>query len=184
MHYSIVTASVPSLFSINYETGAVQLLERPLPRQSPLTLLVRAKDAGHPSSLSRTIQCTVFVDDVNDHAPVFSALPNNEGGTAPAVEFHVAENVPVGHELGRLLAMDEDTGPNGAVHYQLSALPADSKRTDTSLPFSIDEMSGSLKTTTALDREERSEYNFVVSQTFVSSNISNAEAENLKGKVF
>lgn len=43
VHYSIVTSSVP-IFSINYKTGQLTLREAPDPRQSPISLLLRAKD--------------------------------------------------------------------------------------------------------------------------------------------
>lgn len=69
VHYSIVTSSA-SIFSIDYESGVLLLRELPDPRQSPLTLLIRAKDGGQPA-LSVTTQCTIYVLDVNDHAPKF-----------------------------------------------------------------------------------------------------------------
>jgi hypothetical protein len=99
-----VAASVPGLFSVDYESGAVRLLARAEPRHSPMSLLVRAKDGGQPA-LSATLPCTVHVRDVNDHAPVFTAAITKGDGGEGMMEFHVDERAPVGHELGRILAV-------------------------------------------------------------------------------
>lgn len=65
--------SSASIFSIDYESGVLMLRETPDPRQSLLTLLIRAKDGGQPA-LSVTTQCTIHIIDVNDHEPKFLGI--------------------------------------------------------------------------------------------------------------
>ncbi|KAI1733203.1 cadherin domain-containing protein [Ditylenchus destructor] len=155
VHYSIVTSSLP-IFSIDYEIGDLILREKPDPRQSPLSVLVRAKDGGQPA-LSSTIQCTITVDDVNDHAPTF--LDANDGRR----EIVVEENVAVGHELARVFAVDGDSGRNGEIHYKLIDLNEDQGTAiNSSVLFDLDEWTGVLKTKAELDREARDSYRFQI----------------------
>lgn len=63
----------------------------------------------------------------------------------------------VGYELGRVYAVDEDSGRNGEVRYRLEA-----EDENATLKFAIDEMTGTLKTIGELDREEKELYNLKV----------------------
>lgn len=157
IHYSIVTASIP-IFSIDYESGAITMNTRVDPRQSPLTLLIRAKDAGQqPTALSSTITCTVNILDVNDHSPVFVGITSTSDNT---IELVLDEDAPIGQELTRLLAVDEDTGKNGEIHYQIG-IPTNGS-VENELPFEVDRTTGVLRTKEKLDREQRAEYQFQI----------------------
>ncbi|KAL3106199.1 hypothetical protein niasHT_016886 [Heterodera trifolii] len=159
VHFSIVSMSVP-LFSIDYESGEVTLRSRASPKQSPLTLLIRAKDGGQPSLFS-TLQCSVTIIDVNDHSPAFIGI---EKTGDDQLELFVDENAPIGREIGRLLAVDEDSGENGEIRYRIAA-PAEENETKMAPPpppFELDEISGALRTTEKLDRESRSEFTLSV----------------------
>uniref|UniRef100_A0A915CQB1 Uncharacterized protein n=1 Tax=Ditylenchus dipsaci TaxID=166011 RepID=A0A915CQB1_9BILA len=157
VHYSIVTTSSP-IFSIDYESGELSLREAPDPRQSPLTLLVRAKDGGQPA-LSSTLQCTIHIQDVNDHSPTFL---HAEG--AGLREIVVEENVAIGHELGRVFAVDEDSGVNGEIHYKLidSNELKQMPQQNLSQLFELDETTGVLRTKSELDRELQDSYLFQI----------------------
>lgn len=61
----------------------------------------------------------------------------------------------MGYELGRLYAVDEDSGKNGEVRYSLES-------NDDSSKFTIDELSGILTTSGELDREAKDFYELKV----------------------
>lgn len=144
VHYSIVTSSIANSFSIDYESGELTLKAPVSPKQSPITLMIRAKDGGQPA-LSSTISCTISVMDVNDHAPAFLSSSMHE--------ILVDEDVAVGYELGRIFAVDEDLGPNGDVRYRLENVGDEEKGT-----FTIDKETGIIRTSNKLDREARDRY--------------------------
>ncbi|KAI6229219.1 hypothetical protein M3Y95_00508200 [Aphelenchoides besseyi] len=149
VHYSIVTSSTGAMFSVDYDTGALTLRASPDPRQT-YVLLIRAKDGGQPAQ-SSTVYCTVNVKDVNQK-PSF-VMGNN------AHEIVVSEGVMMGHEVGRIFAVDEDSGRNGEVRYRLES--TDSNTTANSV-FLIDELTGSLKVNSEIDREKVDYYNLKV----------------------
>uniref|UniRef100_A0A1I7RLZ2 Cadherin EGF LAG seven-pass G-type receptor 2 n=2 Tax=Bursaphelenchus xylophilus TaxID=6326 RepID=A0A1I7RLZ2_BURXY len=150
VHYSIVTSSSLGLFSLDYDSGELTLRAAPDPRQTPYSILVRAKDGGQPA-MSTTAHVTVNIVDINDHAPTFLGATSHE--------INVEENLPAGRELGRLFAMDEDSGKNGEVRYFLKNLDENSNETDAVV---IDEISGALRTNIMLDRELKSRYEYKI----------------------
>uniref|UniRef100_A0A0N5A395 Cadherin n=1 Tax=Parastrongyloides trichosuri TaxID=131310 RepID=A0A0N5A395_PARTI len=143
VHFSIITSSGNS-FSIDYETGEVILKENLDPKMSPYVLVVRAKDSGQPAFSSRaTIH--VHVKDINDHQPVFITFQN---------EFIIEENSPIGSEVGRVEAIDDDSGPNGEIKYYF----INTNQTE----FIIDEDTGVILTNADLDREVVDKYTLEV----------------------
>ncbi|KAH7724707.1 Cadherin domain containing protein [Aphelenchoides avenae] len=144
VHYSIASTSSSGLFSMDYDSGELSLIKRPDPRDSPLSLMLRAKDSGQPA-LSSTVHCTVTVVDVNDHAPRFLAVSGHE--------FFVEENIPVGTEVGRIFAVDEDSGSNGEIRYSLLG---------ESELFEIDAVNGAIRTKADVDREYNERYSLKV----------------------
>ncbi|KAI6226363.1 hypothetical protein M3Y99_01296100 [Aphelenchoides fujianensis] len=149
VHYSIVTSSTGAMFSMDYDSGALTLRAPPDPRQT-YVLLIRAKDGGQPAQ-SSTVYCTVNVRDVNQK-PTF-VMGNN------AHEIAVPEGVPLGHEVGRIFAVDEDSGRNGEVRYRLEGTDGNST---VEPKFVIDELTGSLRVNGEIDREEVDHYNLKV----------------------
>lgn len=147
---------------MGYDSGELSLIKRPDPRDSPLSLMLRAKDSGQPA-LSSTVHCTVTVVDVNDHAPRFLAVSGHE--------FFVEENIPVGTEVGkhqslfpwtfifasgRIFAVDEDSGSNGEIRYSLLG---------ESELFEIDAVNGAIRTKADVDREYNERYSLKVRVT-------------------
>lgn len=92
--------------------------------------MIRAEDTG---GLSSTATVNIKVTDINDKNPEFVDLP---------YQFKVNEGV-VNQTVGAVHAVDADEGINAQVTY---SLPPD-------LPFVINEISGEIKTTMALDYE-------------------------------
>ncbi|ETN76935.1 cadherin domain protein [Necator americanus] len=137
VHYSIAaTSSVP--LTIDYTTGEVVLRERVDAKSSPIAVLARAKDGAQPA-LSSTVTLMLYVIDINDHAPTFIASQK---------KIFLDENVAVGDEVGRVYAIDDDSGENGVVRYALNG----------SLDFFIDAESGIIRTASSLDRERAAQY--------------------------
>lgn len=66
------------------------------------------------------------------------------------------ENVPVGFEITRIFAIDEDSGMNGQIAYTLIG------EKNANETFRIDRTTGIITTISKLDREEREKYTLKV----------------------
>ncbi|KAL3981450.1 Cadherin domain family protein [Acanthocheilonema viteae] len=141
VHYSIVASSING-FSIDYESGWIKLHQKLDSRSNPATLLVRAKDSGQPAQ-SSTINCALHIIDINDHKPHFVGSQQ---------ELFVEENVPIGYEITRIFAIDEDSGINGRITYTLEG------EENANETFRIDRITGIITTISKLDREEKEKY--------------------------
>nr|CAG4643690.1 EOG090X0007 [Lepidurus arcticus] len=78
--------------------------------QRRYTLEITATDSGSPPLTSRQT-LTVYVDDVNDHTPIFEYA---------SYETSLPESVPVNERFYSLTARDADLGPNGRLVYSIS----------------------------------------------------------------
>ncbi|MCP9266461.1 Membrane-associated guanylate kinase, WW and PDZ domain-containing protein 3 [Dirofilaria immitis] len=141
VRYSIVASSVNG-FSIDYESGWIKLHQKLDSRSNPATLLVRAKDSGQPAQ-SSTINCAIYIIDINDHKPHFVASQQ---------ELFVEENVPIGFEVTRIFAIDEDSDMNGRIVYTLEG------EDNANETFRIDQTTGIITTVNKLDREDKEKY--------------------------
>ncbi|XP_053253396.1 protocadherin alpha-3-like isoform X2 [Podarcis raffonei] len=127
-----------SYISVHSESGKVYALQ-PLDYEE-LKLLefqVRAKDAGLPS-LCGNVTIQVFVVDENDNAPAVS-----EPEEAPIL---LAVPLEAGHVVGKIRALDADSGYNAWLRYELH----DAK----SGHWRVGLYSGEISTTQALDETE------------------------------
>ncbi|XP_070797114.1 protocadherin alpha-5-like [Pituophis catenifer annectens] len=117
-----------ALQSLNYEE--LKLLE----------FQVRAKDAGMPS-LCGNVTVQVFVMDENDNAPVVSGLSE---------ENLILLVVPVmpGHIVGKIHALDADSGYNAWLRYELVE--------ENNAPWTVGLYSGEVSTKYSLDESEGS----------------------------
>ncbi|XP_040031249.2 protocadherin Fat 2 isoform X1 [Gasterosteus aculeatus] len=133
------------IFHLDSSSGAL-ILERELDfeRRPVYNLTVRAVDHGLPRSLSSSCFVEIQVLDVNEnlHRPVFSEFVYEAG---------VMEDAAVGTSVVMLTASDKDMGRDGVVRYHInegSGLGV----------FAVDEETGVIRTTTALDREAAPHY--------------------------
>ncbi|XP_053101883.1 protocadherin alpha-5-like [Hemicordylus capensis] len=129
-----------SYISVHSESGKVYALQ-PLDYEE-LKLLefqVSAKDAGLPS-LCSNVTVQVFVVDENDNAPT---LTGPEEGSILLVVPAMA-----GYMVGKIHALDADSGYNAWLRYELHEL--------TSGPWRVGLYSGEIITTRALDEAEGS----------------------------
>ncbi|XP_041641522.1 protocadherin-23 [Cheilinus undulatus] len=142
IHYSILGEDYRGLFSINSHTGVIsttQLLDRE--ERQNYTLTIQARDHGL-SPLSSSTQLQLLVLDQNDNIPSF---------TRRSYQASISEGLPAGAEVLQLRAFDPDEGPNGDITYSITQ---DSSQG----AFSIDPLTGVIRTTRSLDRENRASY--------------------------
>ena len=147
---SFTFAEPNDLFRIDSSTGEVFTIGSIDFEQLPTLHIINiiAADSGMPSLTSR-VTLTVNVTDENDNSPVFEQ---------PEYSFFVTENLSP-HTIGTLLARDQDQGSNADIMYSISGLGV------STLPVSIDSITGELSSTSTLDRENISSYNFSVMAT-------------------
>ncbi|XP_018651928.1 putative cadherin [Schistosoma mansoni] len=134
IHYRLLTKQPE--FGLNETTGDLWL-QKPLDYEqtSAYFLTIEARDRGQPP-LSSTAVLTVHVDDANDNQPQFlgrQRIPENIGlnnlddlATVDSnfyeyyYAFSVVENSRNGTVVGKLNAIDPDSGDNGRVSFHLS----------------------------------------------------------------
>ncbi|XP_077166780.1 protocadherin alpha-5-like isoform X9 [Paroedura picta] len=130
-----------SYISVHSESGKLYALQ-PLDYEEVklLEFQVRAKDAGLPS-LCGNVTVQVFVLDENDNSPVVSS---------PAEDAPTLLKVPVaaGYVVGKIHALDADSGYNAWLRYELHDA--------TSSPWRVGLYSGEISTTHPLEEAEGS----------------------------
>ncbi|MEQ2195050.1 hypothetical protein XENOCAPTIV_006726, partial [Xenoophorus captivus] len=129
-------------FNINSETGAVstmQVLDRE--EVQNYTLTIQAQDSG-PMPFSSSSRLHLILLDQNDNAPSFSR---------ESYHASISEGLPSGAEVLQLSAFDPDEGPNGDVTYTLT-------EDNSQGAFSVDPLTGIVRTARSLDRESRAQY--------------------------
>ena len=122
-------------FSLEKETGWVSV-SAPLfgRRDMEFVLIVRALNKGVPPQHDESVVRLVVTGE-NRHYPVFSAL------TYPVI---VQESEPVGSAIVSVTAVDQDSGPNGAIRYAIVGGNEERK-------FVIDPLTGSVTIANPLD---------------------------------
>lgn len=78
-------------------------------RQQLYNLTVEARDSGNPPRMSTTA-LIIYVNDINDHAPVFSKKN---------VHLSISEITKVGSRIENMLATDLDDGINAKLSYSI-----------------------------------------------------------------
>ena len=109
-----------------------------------LRVIVIARDRGSPQ-LSSSAQVIITLLDQNEFAPAFAL---------DSTLLQVSESVPPMTVVADLDATDDDSGSAGVIEYALVG--------SLSSPFSIDNVTGEIFTTTTLDREVLSAYMLTV----------------------
>ncbi|XP_066504962.1 cadherin EGF LAG seven-pass G-type receptor 1 [Hoplias malabaricus] len=147
VHYSIISGNVKGQFYIHSPTGVIDVIN-PLDYEMirEYNLRIKAQDGGRPPLINGTGMVVVQVVDVNDNGPMFISTP---------FQSSVLENIPVGHSVIHIQAIDADSGDNALLEYRL---------TDTSpgFPFIINNSTGWITISQELDRETTEFYTFGV----------------------
>uniref|UniRef100_A0A8C7AVY7 Cadherin-23 n=1 Tax=Neovison vison TaxID=452646 RepID=A0A8C7AVY7_NEOVI len=148
--YRILQGNHGNNFRIHISNGLLMRGPRPLDRErnSSHVLIVEAynHDLGPMRSSVRVI---VYVEDVNDEAPVFTQQQYSRLG--------LRETAGVGTSVIVVRATDRDTGDGGLVNYRILS-GAEGK-------FEIDESTGLIITVDYLDYETKTSYLMNVSAT-------------------
>uniref|UniRef100_A0AAR2M2I0 Cadherin EGF LAG seven-pass G-type receptor 1 n=2 Tax=Pygocentrus nattereri TaxID=42514 RepID=A0AAR2M2I0_PYGNA len=147
VHYSIISGNVKGQFYIHSPTGVIDVIN-PLDYEMirEYNLRIKAQDGGRPPLINGTGMVVVQVVDVNDNAPMFVSTP---------FQASVLENVPVGHSVIHIQAIDADSGDNALLEYRLTD-------TSPSFPFVINNSTGWVTVSLELDRETTEFYTFGV----------------------
>ncbi|KAG7306076.1 hypothetical protein JYU34_008659 [Plutella xylostella] len=118
IEYSLVGGELRDNFTIDPALGVVSprggIDFEQLPGDNsnirPIHLTVRARDFGTPS-LSSTVPVTIYVQDVNDHAPLFQQMIYKRA---------IPEDMPGGTSVLEVKARDNDgSSPNNLVVYRI-----------------------------------------------------------------
>jgi protocadherin Fat 4 len=131
-------------FQIDQNSGELSLrqtLDREKLETGHINITVEAKDRGQPPKRNQQ-HIQIIVDDANDNMPTFQphlALLN------------VYENISIGSELLRVVAVDEDQDLNGKVEYAITAGNVNGT-------FSIHPTDGIITLIKFLDRENLQNY--------------------------
>ncbi|KPI92876.1 Cadherin-23 [Papilio xuthus] len=124
IEYSIVGGDYKNNFTIDPNLGIITPISgldfEQIPGDNgnirPIHLVVKARDFGVPS-LSSTVPVTVYVQDVNDHAPMFQQM---------IYKRSIPEDMPGGTSILEVKARDMDgSSPNNRVVYRIERGAAD-----------------------------------------------------------
>ncbi|RZF38140.1 hypothetical protein LSTR_LSTR005501 [Laodelphax striatellus] len=138
--------SITDLVHLDKETGEMVVASRIDHEQvSWLNMTVRATDSGIPSR-SSFVDVFIQVLDENDNNPYFVGETTN---------LTIREDTPIGTEIGRIEAMDADSGDYGKITYLLDRISSLGK-------FQINPETGVLNISDRLNREEQSAYMLVI----------------------
>ncbi|XP_057596824.1 cadherin EGF LAG seven-pass G-type receptor 1 isoform X3 [Hippopotamus amphibius kiboko] len=162
--YSIISGNLKGQFYLHSLSGSLDVIN-PLDFEAirEYTLRIKAQDGGRPPLINSSGLVSVQVLDVNDNAPIFVSSP---------FQAAVLENVPLGHSVLHIQAVDADAGENARLRYRLvdtasasvgsgSAGPQD-PASAADFPFQIHNSSGWITVRAELDREEVEHYSFGV----------------------
>ncbi|KAG7213360.1 hypothetical protein KM043_002656 [Ampulex compressa] len=144
LRYAVVQAN--SSFAVDPDTGEITT-RQPLDRETKGVheLVLEARDQGAPSRAAR-VPLKVTVLDVNDNSPEI-VDPQSD-------VVSVREEQPPGTEVARVRALDTDLGENGSVTYTILR----DRDSDGYNVFTIDPITGMIRTKAVLDHEERNVY--------------------------
>lgn len=134
-HFEVHTSPVPNLSLIK----VASVLDRE--RISSYNLTVSVSDNGKPVARSSFASLVIFVNDINDHPPIFQEA---------SYRVDISEDIPKGSYIKGVSATDGDSGQNANLRYSLVSGNALGW-------FSISENSGLVTSATLLDREIASE---------------------------
>ncbi|XP_038594037.1 cadherin-23-like [Micropterus salmoides] len=125
-------------FSIDGARGIVTVIKAlDYETTSAYQLTVNATDQDKTRPLSRLSNLAISITDVQDMDPIFTNLPYST---------NIEEDVPLGYEVRKITAIDQDLGrPRGIGYTIISG--------NTNSVFALDYISGSLTVNGQLDRE-------------------------------
>ncbi|XP_055546785.1 protein dachsous [Wyeomyia smithii] len=151
VRYSLIPSNTS--FQINPVSGEITTRDT-LDREtkSSYDLVVEARDQGTPYRSSR-VSIRIKILDVNDNSPEI-VDPQED-------VVSVREEQPIGTEVVRVRAIDRDYGLNASITYSILK----GRDSDGHGMFSIDPLTGVIRTKASLDHEEKTIYRLAVAAT-------------------
>ncbi|KXJ79852.1 hypothetical protein RP20_CCG027757 [Aedes albopictus] len=151
VRYSLIPSNTS--FQINPISGEITTRDR-LDREtkSIYDLVVEARDQGTPYRSSR-VSIKIKILDVNDNSPEI-VDPQED-------VVSVREEQPIGTEVVRVRAIDRDFGVNASITYSILK----GRDSDGHGMFTIDPITGLIRTKASLDHEEKTIYRLAVAAT-------------------
>ncbi|VDH90723.1 protocadherin-16/23 [Mytilus galloprovincialis] len=143
--YTIASGNIDNFFTINQQTGEIKTRVSRLQHHLYPSVLLEVKAEAGILPVYGSAQVNITISDVNDHAPQFIST---------SIEITVFEDQDLTTTIYMAHATDDDSGPNGTVHYGLSVNPQNT--------FAINTISGEIRLRTALDYENKTEYVIIV----------------------
>ncbi|XP_005390085.1 PREDICTED: cadherin-23 isoform X3 [Chinchilla lanigera] len=148
--YRILRGNHGNNFRIHVGTGLLMRGPRPLDREQNSSHVLTVEAYNHDLGPMRSsVRVIVYVEDVNDEAPVFTQQQYSRLG--------LRETAGIGTSVIVVRATDRDTGDGGLVNYCILS-GAEGK-------FEIDESTGLITTADYLDYETKTSYLMNVSAT-------------------
>lgn len=181
LRYSIAESDGVLHFGLDSSSGDLYL-NQPLDYESTSRyfLVVHGEDATRPGT-NMTAFVSVAVEDVNDHVPWFPC---------EVITLGLLEDVEVGTRVIAFNAKDGDGSlANSGLRYSLTFDPElgrsrGSSLSSTSFPFRIHPLTGTLTTTTPLDRERTVSFTFMVTATDQAARAVDRKFATVTAQVF
>ena len=161
INYSITSGDKNNKFEIGKDSGIVKL-KNFLDHESETSyqLVLTARDNGKIRK-ANTTKLFINVLDENDHDPTFMESP---------YIINIKENARIGSLLTKVRALDQDSGNNGVIKYELdftNLLVLDGYyktilNFKDKVPLSLNSKTGELTLSDKLDREKISKYRFQI----------------------
>nr|XP_014350998.1 PREDICTED: uncharacterized protein LOC102358535 [Latimeria chalumnae] len=137
---SVLNVPISTYISINSESGVIYAMQSFDHENIKLFhFKVKAEDNGFPS-LSSNVTVHIFVIDQNDNAPIILTPFSSSGSPLPEI---IPRNTNAGYLLAKIRAIDQDSGYNAWLSYQLR------EQSQASL-YSIELYTGEIRTRRAL----------------------------------
>ncbi|XP_060070203.1 cadherin-related tumor suppressor-like [Ylistrum balloti] len=144
--YHIAGGNIANTFTINAQTGDITVNNQvDYEMAADFQLWVEARDTGNPA-LSSYARINVDVTDLNDNTPRF---------TFTVYSHTISENQPTITSVIKVSASDADDDENGRITYSIQG-------GDPHNNFTIDSVTGLIKTRTMLDREVTDTFNLII----------------------
>jgi protocadherin-16/23 len=146
--YYIVGGNIMGIFGINMTDGRIYTVRNVDYETSSSHLLsIKAKDNSILNPKSSIMTVRIVILDLNDNPPIFSVDP---------VIITVQENSPPGRSTWTFSASDRDSGINGTIRYRIKSMSPNGDY------FTIDAVTGELKTKSQLDHEQLKEMSIII----------------------
>uniref|UniRef100_A0A8C1ZLH9 FAT atypical cadherin 2 n=1 Tax=Cyprinus carpio TaxID=7962 RepID=A0A8C1ZLH9_CYPCA len=145
--YNLEEDNASRFFNIDFKTGVLSVTDfLDFETQTKHILTVRATDSVTGTFAEAKVE--IDVEDINDNAPVFQSL---------SYVTDMSEGLPIGISVLQVSAVDNDSGRNSDITYQLV-----DKENEF---FEIDPLSGILVTSQVLDYETTQQFTLKVKAT-------------------